>query len=83
MDECLAGHAANEGIDDVGVSDVGELVALLREALDVLPEGLIGPLPAVVEVPRVTGSSVCWYLLTCHLFKWPPNVVNISSHHFY
>jgi hypothetical protein len=36
MDEHLADHAIDEGIDHVGVGDVGELVALLGEALDVL-----------------------------------------------
>ena len=51
MDEGLAGHAVDEGVDHVGIGDVGELVALLGKALDVLLEGLIGPLPTVVEVP--------------------------------
>ena len=58
MDECLIGHATYEGVDDVGVGDVGVLVALLGETLDVLLEGLIRPLSAVVEVPRVLGPSV-------------------------
>jgi hypothetical protein len=47
MDERLTSHAAGEGVDHVGVSDVGELIALLGEALDVLPEGLASPLPAI------------------------------------
>jgi hypothetical protein len=51
VDERLAGHAADEGVDHVGVGDVRELVVLLGEVLDVLPEGIIGPLPAVAEVP--------------------------------
>ena len=51
MDEGLTGHAIDEGIDDIGVGDVGELIVLLGEALDVLLEGLVGPLPIVVEVP--------------------------------
>jgi hypothetical protein len=51
VDERLTGRATNEGVDDVGVGDVGELVALIGETLDVLPKGLIGPLPTVVEVP--------------------------------
>ena len=51
MDKRLAGHAADEGVDDVGVGDVGELIALLGEALVVLLEGPIGPLPIVVKVP--------------------------------
>ena len=58
MDECLVGHVANEGIDHVSVGDVGELIALLGETLDVLLESLVGPLPTVVEVPRVQGLSV-------------------------
>ena len=50
MDERLAGHATDEGIDHVGIDDVRELIALLGEALNVLPEGLIGPLLAVAEI---------------------------------
>jgi hypothetical protein len=50
VDERLAGRTANEGIDDVSGGDVGELIAL-GETLDVPLEGLIGPLPAVAEVP--------------------------------
>ena len=51
MDERLVGHAADEGVDHIGVGDVGELIVLLRDTLDVLLEGLIGPLPIVIEVP--------------------------------
>ena len=51
VDERLTRRAIDEGVDHVGVGDVGELIALLEEALDVLPKGLIGPLPAVEEVP--------------------------------
>jgi hypothetical protein len=52
VDEHLVGCTTNEGIDDVG-----ELVAL-GETLDVPLEGLVGPLPAVAEVPQVPGPSV-------------------------
>ena len=58
VDECLAGRATDKGVDDIDAGDVGELIALLGEMLDVLPEGLARPLPAVVEVPRVLGPSV-------------------------
>ena len=51
MDECLTGHAIDEGIDDIGVGDVEEIIALLGETLDVFLKGLVGPLPIVVEVP--------------------------------
>jgi hypothetical protein len=50
VDERLAGRALDEGVDDVGVGDVGELVALVRETLDLLLQGLIGPLLAIVEI---------------------------------
>ena len=36
MDERLTGCIADEGVDHVSIGDVGELIALLREALDVL-----------------------------------------------
>ena len=58
VDEHLVGHAIDEGVDDVGVGDVGELIALLGKMLDVLPEGLVGPLPVVAEVPQVPRLSV-------------------------
>jgi hypothetical protein len=58
VDERLVGHAADEGIDYVGVGDVGELISLLGEALNVLSEGLIGPLPIVAEVPGVSWAGV-------------------------
>jgi hypothetical protein len=51
VEERFKRHAADEGIDHVGLSDVGELVELLGEALDVLSGGLVGPLPVVVEIP--------------------------------
>jgi hypothetical protein len=51
MDERLIGHAIDEGVDDVGVGDVEELIVLLGKTLDILPKGLIGPLPAVAEIP--------------------------------
>ena len=53
VDECLTSHAADEGIDHVDVGDVWEVIALLREALNVLSEGLISLLLVVVEILRV------------------------------
>jgi hypothetical protein len=58
VDEHLTGHATDEGIDPIGVSNVQELIALLREALDVPPKGLVGLLLAVVEVLGVPRSGV-------------------------
>jgi hypothetical protein len=51
VDEGLVGCATDEGIDHVSIGDVGELVALLGEALDVLSKGLVGPLLVVAKVP--------------------------------
>ena len=58
VDKHLVGHATDEGVDHVGIDDVWELIALLREALNVLPEGLVGPLLAVVEIPGVPQAGV-------------------------
>ena len=58
MDERLAGRASDEGIDHVSVGDVGELIALLGEALNVLPKGLVGPLPVVAEILGVPWAGV-------------------------
>lgn len=49
MDEHLACGAAGEGNDDVNVGDVGQLVALFGEALNVLSESLARLLPAVMQ----------------------------------
>ena len=51
MDEGLSSHNTDEGIDQVSIGDVGKLNVLLGEALDVLPKGLVSPLPIVAEVP--------------------------------
>ena len=59
MHQLLAGGAGNEGSDDVGVCDVGELGALLGESPDEVSEGLIGLLPAAPEVPGVPRAHVC------------------------
>ena len=56
VDERLIGRAIDEGVDHVSVGDVCELIALLGEALNVLLEGLIGPLfvvPEILGVPLV------------------------------
>jgi hypothetical protein len=58
VDESFIDRATDEGVDHVGVSDVGKLIALLGEALDALPEALIGPLPIVTEVLGVTWVGV-------------------------
>jgi len=41
VDEHLASSAAGEGVDDIGVLDIGMLIFLLGEVLNVLSEGLI------------------------------------------
>jgi hypothetical protein len=58
VDKSLAGHAIDEGVDDIGIGDVGKLIALLGEALNVLPEGLVSPLPIIVEIPGVPWVGV-------------------------
>ena len=58
MDEHLVGRATDEGVDHVSINDVGELIALLGEALNVLPKGLVGPLPVVAEILGVPWAGV-------------------------
>jgi len=55
----LAGGTRDEGSDDVGVRDVGELGALLGESPDEVSEGLIRLLPAAPEVPGVPRAHIC------------------------
>jgi hypothetical protein len=47
MDKRLTSHAIGEGIDHFGVDDIGELIALLGEVLNVLPKGLVGLMPTI------------------------------------
>ena len=54
--QVAAGGAGEERADDIRVSDVGQLGALLRESTDVVPEGL-SRLLAVASV-LTTRSSV-------------------------
>jgi hypothetical protein len=60
MDDLLAGHASDEGMDHVDIGDVGELIALPGEALNVLPEGLVGILLVVAEVRSSLGGCRCF-----------------------
>ena len=50
VNQRFIGHAIDEGIDCLGVGDVGKLIVLLGEVLNVLLEGLIGPLPTVAKI---------------------------------
>ena len=58
MYQLLAGGTDDEGSNDVGVCDVGELGALLRESPDEVSEGLIGLLTAAPEVPGLPRAHV-------------------------
>jgi hypothetical protein len=58
VDECLAGHVVDEGVDHVSVGDIWDLIALLGEALNVLLEGLVNPLLAVAKIPGVSRAGV-------------------------
>jgi len=59
MYQLLAGGTGDEGSDDVGVCDVGELGALLGESPNEVSEGLIGLLSAAPEVLGVPRTHVC------------------------
>jgi hypothetical protein len=59
MHQGLAGHAGPECRDDVGVTDLRELMALPREAPNVFPRGFVWLLLATLHVPGVAGSHVC------------------------
>jgi hypothetical protein len=48
VDQGLIGGARQEGPNDVGISDVRQLIALLGEALDVLAKSFSGLLLAVI-----------------------------------
>jgi hypothetical protein len=56
--QLFAGGIREEGRDDIGVSDVGELGALFRETLDVILKGFTWLLFAASEIPRVARAHV-------------------------
>ena len=58
MHQVSARRALEEGVDDLDVGDVGELGALLGEALHVVTQGLIGLLATLFEVPGVPRAHV-------------------------
>jgi hypothetical protein len=58
VNQGLVGSPRQERADDVGISDVGQLITLLGETADVVIEGLIRLLPIVLEVPRVPRARV-------------------------
>jgi hypothetical protein len=56
--QVTAGGAGEERVDDVRVGDVGQLGALLRELLDVVPERLSRLLAAASEISGVPRAHV-------------------------
>ena len=58
MNQGLVGGPKQEGPDDVGVSDVGQLVALPGEALDVPTKSFLGLLLVVFEISWVPRMNV-------------------------
>jgi hypothetical protein len=57
-DQVAAGGAGEERANDIGVGDVGQLGALLREPPDVVSERLSRQLPTASEVPGIPGAHV-------------------------
>jgi hypothetical protein len=56
--QVVAGGAGEERADDIRISDVGQLGALLRESPDVVPERLSRLLAAASEIPGVSRAHV-------------------------
>ena len=59
MNQGLTGGPGQESSYDVGVGDVGQLVALLGEGLDVPMKSFPGPLSVVFEILWVPMMRVC------------------------
>jgi hypothetical protein len=59
MHQLLTGGAGDEGSDDVGDYDVGDLGALFRETSDEISERFIRLLPAVLEVLGIPRAHIC------------------------
>ena len=59
MNQGLTGGPRQESSYDVGIGDVGQLIALPGEAPDVPTKSFLGLLPIVFEIPRVPRMHVC------------------------
>ena len=75
MNQGLISGPKQEGSYDVGVSDIGQVVALPGEASDVSTKGSSGLLSAVLEIPLVPRTLV-HALEVFHedLFQFPPTL---------
>ena len=58
VDQGLAGGPRQEGSDDVGVCDIRQLIALPREASNVLMESLSRLLSVIFQIPGVPRARV-------------------------
>jgi hypothetical protein len=56
--QVAASGAGEERADDIRVSDVGKLGALLRKSPDILPQGFPWLLATASEIPRVPRAHV-------------------------
>jgi hypothetical protein len=54
MNQGLIGSPKKECADDIGISDVGQLIALLEETLDVVTEGLI----VIIDAAGLAGKPI-------------------------
>ena len=59
MNQRLTGGPRQESSGDIGVDDVGQLVALPGEASDVPMKSFPGLLSAIFEIPCVPRMPVC------------------------
>jgi hypothetical protein len=58
MHRGFVGGSLGEGVDNVGVREVGQLVALSRKVSDIVPRCLVRLLPTIVRVPWVSRAYV-------------------------
>jgi hypothetical protein len=58
VDQGLTGGPQQEGPNHVGVSNVGQLIALSGETSDILTKSFIRLLPIVLEVPGVPRTYI-------------------------
>lgn len=51
MHQGFVGGSPGEGTDNVSAHEIGQLIALLRKAPDIVHQGLVRLLPTFVKVP--------------------------------
>jgi hypothetical protein len=75
----LTRGSRDESVDNVGIGEVSQLVALPREVLDVIPQGFVSFMSAILVVPRITWMRVRVLEISNEIFLGVRPALNTSE----